>query len=112
MKSKVDKLIFFLGGRDLEMLTVRELLDEKGVPYYDKGLSWGAKASDYEEEIEKVIESGLTPVFVELTDNLELSQESRILVDHHVEMASRNNSTLRQVFELLEIPSEQWTGRC
>jgi len=109
MKSKVDKLIFFLGGRDLEMLTVRELLDEKGVPYYDKGLSWGAKASDYEEEIEKVIESGLTPVFVELTDNLELSQESRILVDHHGEKARRNTSTLRQVFELLEIPSEQWT---
>lgn len=109
MKNGNDKLVFFLGGRDLEMVTIRELIDEKGIPYYDKRLSWGAKASDYEEEIKKVIESGLTPAFVELTDDLELSQESRILIDHHGEKARRNTSTLRQVFELLQFPSEQWT---
>jgi hypothetical protein len=110
MKNDINKLVFFLGGHDLEMITIKGLLDEKGVTYYDEGLSWGAKASDYKEEINKTITSGLIPVLVELTNDLGIGQESYILIDHHGEKAGVNaNSTLRQAFDLLKIPLKQWT---
>lgn len=65
------KPVFFLGGADLEMATIRALLDET-VPgnVHDKGLRWGAKASAYREEIMSALAQGLTPVLVELEDNL------------------------------------------
>lgn len=110
MSNKVDKLVFFLGGHDLEMVTIRELLAKKGIPYYDKGLSWGAKVSDYEVEINEAIASGLNPIFVELIDDLGLSQGNCILIDHHGEKAGIDvPGTFRQVFGLLQIPSEEWT---
>lgn len=110
MKNDVDKLVFFLGGHDLEMITIKELLDEKGIAYYDKGLAWGAKASDYKEEIDKTVASGLIPVLVELTNDLRIGEEDYILIDHHGEKAGANApSSLRQVFNLLKIPLEQWT---
>jgi len=110
MKNDVIKLVFFLGGHDLEMITIKGLLDEKGITYYDKELSWGAKASDYKEEISKTIASGLIPVLVELTNDLDIGQENYILIDHHGERAGANTpSSLRQVFELLQVPSKEWT---
>jgi len=110
MINDVNKLVFFLGGHDLEMITIKGLLDEKGITYYDKELSWGAKASDYKEEINKTIASGLIPVLVELTNDLDITQESYILIDHHGEKSGANTtSTLRQVFDLLQIPLKQWT---
>lgn len=39
-----NKLIFFLGGHDLEMLAIRELLEEYAPgSFFDKGLSWGGQ---------------------------------------------------------------------
>ncbi len=110
MREDTNKLVFFLGGYDLEMLTIKGLLTEKGVTYYDKGLSWGAKASDYKDEINKTISSGMIPVLVELCNDLNLSKENCIFIDHHGEMAgAKTPSSLRQVFELLHIPEDQWT---
>ncbi|MEW6127209.1 MAG: hypothetical protein AB1757_09235 [Acidobacteriota bacterium] len=109
--TKQDQLFFFLGGRDLEMLTIRELL-ERHAPFAfcDKNLVWGAKASDYKEEIEKAIIQGKTPVFIELTVDLDLADEQIITIDHHGKRAGSDKPTsLHQVFELLNLPSEQWT---
>lgn len=110
MRDEVDRQVFFLGGHDLEMVTIKELLDEKKIPYYDKCLLWGAKASNYEDEINQVIASGRTPVLVELTDDLDLSQKNCMIIDHHGEKAGIDKpGTFRQVFALLQLPSEQWT---
>jgi len=63
--------IFLLGGHDLEMLTIRELLHAHAPEcFVDKGLSWGARASAYRGEIEAVLKAGLTPVLVELVDDI------------------------------------------
>ena len=56
------QLVFFLGGQDLEMVTIRDLLAQESCPYHDKGLGWGARASDYRTEIEAVLAQGQIPV--------------------------------------------------
>ena len=45
-----DKL-FLLGGQDLEMLEIKKLLERENIAYKDKNLKWGAKLSDYQNEL-------------------------------------------------------------
>ncbi|MGH8470520.1 MAG: hypothetical protein ACREVY_16600 [Gammaproteobacteria bacterium] len=104
-------LVYFLGGADLEMATIRALLDET-VPGYvhDKGLLWGAKASAYREEIMSTLAQGFTPVLVELEDDLGLGSPCLIIVDHHGPGAGRDKPTsLHQIFDLLDLPPARWT---
>ena len=77
-KMDVKSLVFFLGGHDLEMLTIRELL-EKAAPgrFHDKRLAWGARATEYKEEIGACLHRGETPVLVELKDDLGLPPGDR-----------------------------------
>lgn len=96
-----NNLHFFLGGSDLEMKTIKDLLDKQGVAYSDAGLSWGASTSKYGDEIAKVAAEGKTPVIVELAVDSKLP-EGTINVDHHNENASRPASIL-QVCELLGV---------
>ena len=104
------QLVFFLGGYDLEMVTIRDLLAQEGSPYYDKGLSWGARASDYSVEIEATLAQGQVPVLVELTNDLPLDLAQVILVDHHGAYAGEGRPTsLHQVCALLALPPERWT---
>lgn len=110
METPGDNFFFFLGGHDLEMLTISELLLAHVPDYFnDKGLSWGAKASDYRSEIECALQSGKTPVLVELTDDLHLA-EKVLVVDHHGPLAGTDKPTsLHQVFSLLGLPKNLWT---
>lgn len=105
-------LVFFLGGHDLEMLAIRELL-EKHAPgeFYDKELSWGAKASSYRKEIEAALAAGQTPVLVELDDDIRLAPDKvAVVVDHHGTRAGEDRLTaLEQVFGLLALPKSEWT---
>jgi hypothetical protein len=105
------RLAFFLGGHDLEMLTIRDLLREVNAgPVYDRRLGWGAHASAYHDEISGALAAGWTPVLVELEDDLGLSFDSAILIDHHGERAGGTQPTsLHQVFDLLELPAQRWT---
>ena len=104
------QLVFFLGGYDLEMVTIRDLLAQEGIPYHDKGLSWGAKASDYRAEIETTLAQGQVPVLVELANDLRLDLAQVILVDHHGAYAGEGRPTsLHQVCTLLALPPERWT---
>lgn len=96
---------FFLGGHDLEMVTIADLLRKAGFAgrVEDKHLSWGAKASAYANEIRESLRRGETPVLIELADDLDDSFErSRILsVDHHGTRAGAEApSALRQIFDL------------
>ncbi|MBI1938221.1 MAG: hypothetical protein HYS25_08845 [Ignavibacteriales bacterium] len=52
-----ENLVFFLGGHDAEMEEIRNILAKHNFIFFDKNLSWGAKASDYKEEIEKLKEN-------------------------------------------------------
>jgi hypothetical protein len=111
MTPSSNALVFFLGGHDLEMVTIRDLL--LGVAperFYDKRLAWGAKASAYRQELSETLVRGLTPVFVELANDLNLDPALFLEVDHHGERAGENRPTsLHQVFDLLKLPPERWT---
>lgn len=106
-------LFFLLGGHDLEMLTIRELLQTNvTVRFCDKNLAWGAKASDYRIEIEEAFSTGTTPVLIELEDDLGAHEKGAVLIDHHGPRAAIDAPTsLHQVFELLGLPKEAWTHR-
>ncbi len=102
---KLDNLVFFLGGYDAEMITIKELLEEKKLSFHDKGLSWGAKASDYKEEIIKLQENKI-PVLIELTVDIELPLNA-IIIDHH-NKKENNKSSIEQVAELLGVKLDRW----
>ena len=111
--SRQETLIFFLGGSDLEMDTIRELLARTLAAWrwHDKGLTWGAKASMYEAEIAAALHAGWTPVLIELENDLQLEPRRIIIVvDHHGERAGALQPTsLHQVFALLGLPQREWT---
>ncbi|MHB0968614.1 MAG: hypothetical protein ACYC7A_10630 [Thermoanaerobaculia bacterium] len=122
---------FLLGGHDLEMLTIRELIEEVAPGrFVDKQLGWGAKTSDYRDEIANAHRCGLIPVLVELENDLGLRlvdagdlitsppggdgtispDSDGTLVDHHGARAGVDSPTsLEQVFILLRLPRSRWT---
>ena len=101
MRKNPD-LIFFLGGHDAEMLEIRDILKCRGIPFFDKGLSWGARLSEYEEEI-KALSSDQVPVFIELKLDCDYPEEA-IILDHHDERSGRDKPTsLEQLAQLLNI---------
>ncbi len=104
-----DRHTFFLGGHDLEMVTIRELLEtEAPGRFHDKGLGWGARASAYRDEIEACRALGRLPVLVELENDL--GGDALLVIDHHGERASAQTRTaLEQVFDLLALPRARWT---
>ncbi|ULB11840.1 hypothetical protein ORIO_18570 [Cereibacter azotoformans] len=105
---------FFLGGRDLEMKTIHELLqaraqagDRQVADVQDAGLAWGARVSDYGERIGRAAARGLVPVLVELERDTPVPPGT-IEIDHHGDRCGEP-AALRQVFELLSLPSCLWT---
>lgn len=79
--------IFLLGGHDLEMLEIKNLLIEHDYIFIDKNLAWGAKLSDYEDDIS----SNLINVCVELAEDI--TPPSKYLrIDHHNELATELSS--------------------
>jgi hypothetical protein len=104
-------LRFFLGGHDLEMVTIAELVRAElgGAAVADKGLRWGARAEAYGDEIAAWRAMGGLAVLVELP-GLEGPAPDLIAVDHHGARAAEP-SALRQVFALLGLPEARWTRR-
>ncbi|MEW6509180.1 MAG: hypothetical protein AB1432_15720 [Bacteroidota bacterium] len=102
-----EKYLFFLGGNDAEMEAIREILSSKGFVPEDKKLLWGAKLSEYKDELSKLSEVQI-PVFVEL--NLDIDYPTNaIIIDHHNEEAGADKKTsIEQVAELLNIQLNRW----
>lgn len=105
---------FFLGGHDLEMVAIRDLLvgAGHGDRVEDKRLAWGVKASAYRDEIGASLARGETPVLIELPDDLDrrIDRAALLLVDHHGARAGADApSALRQIFDLLG--GGTWTRR-
>lgn len=97
---------FFIGGKDLEMVNIVEVLTKNNQPFVDEGLGWGAKASAYARKISEAATEGFTPVLVELEVDIDLPRGT-IIVDHHNERAGEPASIL-QVLDLLELEPSRW----
>jgi hypothetical protein len=96
------KYVFFLGGYDAEMITIKEILDQRGLSYFDKRLKWGAALSEYKDELNGLPGENI-PVFVELRLDIPYP-ENAVVVDHHNERAGKNMKTsLEQVADLLGV---------
>jgi len=94
--------IFFLGGYDAEMVAIKEILNEQKLTYYDHNLKWGAKLSEYKEELSKITKDQI-PVFIELNLDIDYPANS-IIIDHHGDKAGKDKKTsIEQVAELLNI---------
>jgi len=101
-------VIFLLGGQDLEMHTIRDILEkegfEEGINLFDKKLSWGAKLSAYEDVVE--LNPNKTIYAIELEEDIPLPK-NYVRIDHHNDYNDREASIL-QVLKLLGLtPSRE-----
>lgn len=98
----MKKSIFLLGGKDLEMLTIKQLLLEEGFEegknLFDQKLNWGAKLSAYAVELK--VHKEKTIYGVELIEDMELPKNYQ-RIDHHNDF-SEKESSLFQVLKLLD----------
>ena len=105
MKIINKNYIFFLGGYDAEMHEIKEIFTSYNLTFFDKNLSWGAKASEYKNEIENLRENEI-PVLIELTIDISLPENS-VIIDHHNENETKPSS-IEQIAELLGIELNRW----
>ena len=92
-----EKKVFFLGGSDLEMQSIKELLEQEAISYVDKELRWGAKLSSYQKELDEFKEH--TIYGIELIEDISPPKNYH-KIDHH-NASSHKPSSLFQVLELL-----------
>ena len=96
-----DKMFFLLGGYDLEMLTIREILVHEGIAFADHQLRWdNALLSDYQQVLSDIPES-YTVWGIELQEDIPLIANYK-RIDHHNQYAELP-SALEQVVELLNL---------
>ena len=113
MQEVSHRWSLFLGGHDLEMVEIGQLLAGRSdVEVHDHRLAWGAKASAYRNEMCAALKRGRSVAIIELPDDLpaDIPRDRIIWIDHHGALAGADRPTsLEQIFELLEFPAEQWT---
>ncbi len=101
-----ERCFFLLGGSDLEMQTIRSLLDEREVGYADHGLRWdNANLSAYREELALHRAGDWVVYGIELHEDMEPPLNYKI-IDHH-NSRETEPCALEQVMELLRIPSNR-----
>ncbi len=101
--SKNPKDIYLLGGSDAEMWAIKKKLDKIKQPYFNRELKWGAKIQDYSEQISKILETGDTPVAIELAEAETI--KGVVNIDHHYEKSDRPASLLQVMDRLGLKPS-------
>jgi len=90
------------------MVTIADLLCRHSEPVHDLALAWGAKASSYKAAIEAARRRGARPILVELEMDIP-EAAGDLIVDHHGERAGEERSSLRQVFDILNLPESEWS---
>lgn len=94
------KNVFFLGGHDLEMLTIKKILEETGQDYVDNNLSWNdALLSKYADSLTKYSSCEFQIYGIELREDVALPANYH-KIDHHNSF-EKNPSALAQVCKLL-----------
>lgn len=96
---KQPKCLFLLGGHDLEMLTIKQLLEEKGdCLVADKHLYWNnALLSAYQEDLLKHTDCQIYGI--ELKEDI-TAPDNYFLIDHHNDKSGQPSS-LEQVASIL-----------
>lgn len=107
VKNYFEKMLFLLGGHDLEMLTIRDVLDKEGIKYADHGLRWSnACLSSYRKELEEAFGKGWTIWGIELWEDMIVPPCYR-KIDHHNDLAHLP-SALEQVLNVLHLPMNRY----
>lgn len=65
----MDKVIFFLGGKNLEMDTIQGLLEQKNIEFVNKNLLWGdASIDQYLSQIKEKVNEEYVVYGIELAN--------------------------------------------
>ena len=88
--------LFLIGGKDLEMEAILQLLTDNHLHVANHSLQWGAKLSSYQP----LFNDNQTFIGIELIPDIELPRHY-IGIDHHNENSNKKSS-LEQVIALLE----------
>lgn len=97
-----NKIVFLLGGKDLEMLEIKNILTKKNLTFYDKELTWGAKLSDYKDILGKYENINNIEIYVIELEIDMVKPHNCIEIDHH-NQNSNKPSSLEQICTLLNI---------
>lgn len=102
--------IFLLGGQDLEMQTIEEVLRDNGVCFENRHLRWdNAFLSGYKDVVNEYAGNPEVTLYgVELMEDIETSA-NYVRIDHHNDFAGRPSS-LEQVMTVLGLPMN-WRER-
>lgn len=104
------KRVFLLGGYDLEMVTIRELLEQYQESFFDKHLCWNNATVDaYQEELARFRNQPDILIYgIELSLGESPTNDlNYIVIDHHSKL-SDNPSALNQVATLLNSPLSRY----
>jgi len=105
MKIDKEKSVFLLGGKDLEMIEIKSLLD--GYIVKDKELSWStAKLTAYAEELEDNPNKTFYAIELNIdeedkTDKEFLKKYDINIIDHHGEKHNNKEASLLQILKIL-----------
>lgn len=98
--------LFLLGGADLEMQTIHDVLSREGIPFVDHNLRWdNAFLSSYKMELQSVMD-GLMVYGIELREDI-MPPDYYRAIDHHNEL-SASPCALEQVMDLLHLPMNRY----
>lgn len=99
----MSKRIFLLGGNDLEMTTIKNLLVNAGEQFETHDLRWdNAKLSSYEKTLEEYGNSPDYQIYgIELNEDIP-HPDNYVRIDHHNDFANKPSS-LEQVAKLLDL---------
>jgi len=107
LMSAIEDIVFLLGGCDLEMSEIRQMLKnyrqsdnpEYHIGYLDKDLQWGARLSSYRELIPGIKAKKI--IGVEITEDIPLPPNYSG-IDHHGDKSALSSS-IEQVANLLHL---------
>ena len=102
MPTTPKPYFFLLGGKDLEMKEIKNLLIanhyQEGTDFMDKNLQWGATLSQYKTNFHPTRINAA----IELTEDI-TPPPNYLRIDHHNEW-SHKPASIEQVAQLLQIP--------
>lgn len=107
VRNKFEDMMFLLGGHDLEMLTIREVLHKAGIKYADHELQWNnACLSSYRKELKEASGKGWIVWGIELQEDT-ITPPCYRRIDHHNDSAHLP-SALEQVLDVLDLPMDRY----
>lgn len=104
----MNNYIFLLGGHDLEMLAIAELLQKQQILYADKGLGWGnAMLGNYEDVLHEYSAKPHWTIYgIELKEDID-PPSNYVRIDHHNDYIDRPSS-IEQVLSVLNIKPDRY----